>query len=227
MTLPKARRRGLIALGAAAAALATVFPVSAHAVPGAPADPAVPPAASAPSDTSPATGAPRTVTLVTGDKVTVTTTADGHTSTTVTGPDGRSADAHVMTQGEDTWVYPDAALPYLASGVLDPHLFNVRELLADGYDDAHSDHLPLIVSYTDAAFRSRATAVPKGARRTLTLNSVQGAPAPPPAARRRASPPARRCTSARCSPTAAPASTPGASPAWNGPPRTSTPGSSA
>ncbi|MER7929831.1 S8 family serine peptidase [Streptomyces sp. NPDC096057] len=172
MTLPTFRRRGLTALGAAAAALATAFPVSAHAVPQSAPQSAGP--ATAFPGTAPATGAPRTVTLVTGDKVTMTTSG-GHTTTTVNGPDGKPADAHIMTQGEDTWVYPDAALPYIASGALDPHLFDVPELLADGYDDAHSDRLPLIVSYTDKAFRSRATPVPKGAGRTLTLNSVHGA----------------------------------------------------
>ncbi|MET7694690.1 S8 family serine peptidase [Streptomyces sp. NPDC005483] len=166
MTLPKSRRRGLTALGAVLAALVTTCPAAADATP------AFPPAQGTPSRVL---GAPRTVTLVTGDKVNVTTTADGHTTATVNGPDGQPSDAHVMTQGKAIWVYPDAALPYVASGALDPDLFDVRKLLADGYDDAHSDRLPLIVSYTDAAFRSRTTAVPKGARRTLALDSVRGA----------------------------------------------------
>ncbi|KUN18807.1 peptidase [Streptomyces antibioticus] len=173
MTLPTSRRRGSTALGAAAAALATaLLPLAASAAPGHPPDLSVPSTTPAPSG---AAGSPRTVTLVTGDKVTVTTTADGRTTVTVTGPDGRPAGAHVMTQGKDIRVYPDAALPYMASGALDPDLFDVRKLLADGYDDAHSDHLPLIVTYTDAAFRSRTTPVPEGARRTLGLDSVHGA----------------------------------------------------
>ncbi|MEU6601331.1 hypothetical protein ABZ944_29855 [Streptomyces flaveolus] len=61
MTLYQAHRRGLLVLGTAVAALASVFPVSASAVSGHPPDPAVPFAA--PS------GAPRTLTLITGDKV--------------------------------------------------------------------------------------------------------------------------------------------------------------
>lgn len=120
-------------------------------------------------------GPPRTVTLITGDKVTATVTSDGHTTATVRAPNGRPAGAHIMTTGKDTYVYPDSALPYLASGALDEHLFNVTELLADEYDDAHSDHLPLIVSYTDAATRARKQVVPEGARQTLTLSSIQGA----------------------------------------------------
>jgi subtilisin family serine protease len=121
------------------------------------------------------TGSPRTVTLITGDKVTLTPTGDGHTVTTVRGPAGGPVGAHIMSVGKDTYVYPDSAMPLVASGRLDEHLFDVTELLADGYDDAHSDHLPLIVSYTDAAARSRTQAVPAGARRTLTLSSIQGA----------------------------------------------------
>ncbi|MER6066359.1 S8 family serine peptidase [Streptomyces sp. NPDC001792] len=77
--------------------------------------------------------------------------------------------------GDDTYVYPDAALPYIASGALDKRLFDVTELLKDGYDDARSDRLPLIVTYTNAAARARSAKTPDGARRTLTLNSIQGA----------------------------------------------------
>jgi subtilisin family serine protease len=165
--LSSSSRRGLIALGAALAVLAAVTP-------SAQAGPATTPAPTAVRSLA-ASGVPRTVTLITGDKVTATVTADGHTTATVQSPNGGPAGAHIMTTGKDTYVYPDAALPYLASGALDEHLFNVTELLADGYDDAHSDHLPLIVSYTDAATRSRSQAVPAGARQTLTLSSIQGA----------------------------------------------------
>ncbi|GAA0962937.1 S8 family serine peptidase [Kribbella koreensis] len=152
-------KRGVIALGAALALLAT-------------------PGLSQAAPPLPSPGLSRalplqTVTLITGDKVTAAVTADGHTTATVQNAAGRPAGAHIMTSGKDTYVYPDAALPYLASGVLDEHLFNVTELLADGYDDAHSKQLPLIVTYTDAAARKQA--VPSGARRTLELSSIQGA----------------------------------------------------
>ncbi|MFG3585962.1 S8 family serine peptidase [Streptomyces sp. NPDC047990] len=129
------------------------------------------------SSTTSTAGRPQasgTVTLITGDKVAVTV-SNGRTSATVTDPQGRSGGAHVMTVGPDTYVYPDVALPYIASGALDERLFNVNELLEDGYDDSHSDRLPLIVTYTDAAARSRSAKTPDGARRTLTLSSIQGA----------------------------------------------------
>ncbi|MEU4292125.1 S8 family serine peptidase [Kribbella sp. NPDC026596] len=155
--------RGLIAAVLALAAVVPATPGAAAAVPSTGHQAAVP------------SGPPRTVTLITGDKVTVTATADGRTTATVQKPNGTPAGAHIMAVGNDTYVYPDAALPYLASGVLDQRLFNVTELIADGYDDAHSDQLPLIVSYTDAATRARKQAVPAGARRTRELTSIQGA----------------------------------------------------
>lgn len=115
-----------------------------------------------------------TVTLITGDKVEVTV-SNGRTTATVSDPQGRPGGAHVMSVGPDTYVYPDAALPWIASGALDEQLFNVGELLKDGYDDSHSDRLPLIVTYTDAAARARSAKTPDGARKTLTLSSIQGA----------------------------------------------------
>ncbi|MFE4653575.1 S8 family serine peptidase [Streptomyces sp. NPDC056707] len=171
MSQPPPRRRGLIALGAALAVLTAIVPAAADAAPARPSGATAAPGARAAARPGPA----RTVTLITGDKVTVTTTADGHNTASVLSPNGGPVGAHVMSVGKDTWVYPDAAMPYLASGALDARLFNVTELLAYGYDDAHSDHLPLIVTYTDAAAHSRSETVPPGARRTLTLSSIQGA----------------------------------------------------
>ncbi|MEV6281670.1 S8 family serine peptidase [Kribbella sp. NPDC051770] len=154
--------RGVVALGVTLALLTAAWPAPAEAAPTLPS-----------TSTSSSTGKTRTVTLITGDKVTATTTADGHTTATVQKPTGGPAGAHIMTVGKDTYVYPDAAMPYVASGVLDEGLFNVSDLIADGYDDAKTPRLPLIVSYTDAAARKQA--VPPGARRTRALSSIQGA----------------------------------------------------
>ncbi|MFD3456701.1 S8 family serine peptidase [Streptomyces sp. NPDC058691] len=115
------------------------------------------------------------VTLVTGDKVTTAKAPDGTLTPTVRNPQGLLTGYDVNRSGKDLYVYPHDALPYVAAGLLDRELFNVTRLLADGYDDAHSDRLPLIVTYTDAAARSRTTAVPQGARKVRTLESVQGA----------------------------------------------------
>ncbi|MFI2297674.1 S8 family serine peptidase [Actinacidiphila glaucinigra] len=164
--MPPSRRRGLTAAVAALVVLTATGPVAS-------ADSSA--TSPSPAATGAAPAAARTVTLITGDKVTVTGNGRTESVTSVTGPNGRTAGAHVMSVGPDTYVYPDAAVPYIASGALDEGLFNITALLADGYDDARTDRLPLIVTYTDAAARSRTARTPEGARRTLTLDSIQGA----------------------------------------------------
>ncbi|MFJ3666778.1 S8 family serine peptidase [Streptomyces sp. NPDC090106] len=120
------------------------------------------------------------LTLITGDKVTVTPdTGDGPDAITVEGPDGEPVGARVLTVGGDTYVYPESARPYLASGALDDQLFDVTRLLADGYDDAARASLPLIVTYggKDApasALRKRAVALPGEATGVRPLTSVNG-----------------------------------------------------
>ncbi|MET8948597.1 hypothetical protein ABZX30_35030 [Streptomyces sp. NPDC004542] len=110
--------------------------------------------------------APSVITLVTGDQVTVSPGAgDAPGTVTVQGPDGEPTGARVLTVGGDTYVYPDSARRYLASGVLDDRLFDVTRLVADGYDDASLGHLPLIVTYggkeaSVSALRGRAVALP-------------------------------------------------------------------
>ncbi|WP_392838814.1 S8 family serine peptidase [Streptomyces sp. LN500] len=144
----------------------------------------VPPSLATASATDPGTtthmsdaaGAPpdalRTVTLITGDTVTVT--ADGTETRQVKGPEGEGIDFEINKVGEETYVYPDSTLPYVSAGLLDKSLFNVTRLLADGYDDAHTNHLPLLVSYTDSS-AARAQALPAGVTKVRTLSSIRGA----------------------------------------------------
>ncbi|MGC4853189.1 S8 family serine peptidase [Micromonospora sp. DT4] len=164
------RRSGLIALGAALALAAGFTPPgtgASAAPPGNPLQPAGHPPA--------APGRASTITLITGDIVTVTTAADGSTVSTVRRPDGSTPTFHRTVLDGDTYVYPDAALPYVTSGLLDRRLFNVTDLVADGYDDAHSDALPLIVTLTDAAARARTRPAVDGAELVRPLDSVRGA----------------------------------------------------
>ncbi|MFF3501856.1 S8 family serine peptidase [Streptomyces sp. NPDC003247] len=120
------------------------------------------------------------VTLITGDKVTIVPAAGGGPGTlTVQGPDGEPAAARVLTVGGDTYVYPDSARPYMASGALDDQLFNVTRLVADGYDDASLAHLPLIVTYggkdaSASTLRKRAVALPGDVTGVRPLTSVNG-----------------------------------------------------
>jgi len=123
-------------------------------------------------------GAEHTVTLVTGDVVTVRPKGEaaGEGGTvSVTGPDGGPARARVLESAGDLYVFPDAAMPYVADGKLDRRLFDVTDLVADGYDDAHSDSLPLIVSYGTQGAAFRAATAPTGASTVRPLPSVAGA----------------------------------------------------
>ncbi|MFJ9565236.1 S8 family serine peptidase [Streptomyces fuscichromogenes] len=90
-------------------------------------------------------GATARVTLITGDTVGV---ADGTRVTGVAPGKGRAGVPYsVHSVGGHTYVIPDDAAPLLAGGRLDRRLFDVTQLVADGYDDAHRTTLPLIVSY--------------------------------------------------------------------------------
>lgn len=111
-----------------------------------------------PPATSAAAGSSHTVTLITGDRVTLTEMGDGTQTVDVdTAVDG--AGVHTYRLGDDFHVLPDAALPYVASGVLDGDLFNVSMLIEYGYDDASVDATPIIVEQA-AGPRSYAAPVP-------------------------------------------------------------------
>ncbi|RSN01278.1 serine protease [Streptomyces sp. WAC 01325] len=117
--------------------------------------------------------APRSLTLINGDRVTVTGT-DTSISMALQGHDGRPVQAYTTKRDGDTYVYPHTVMPYVTAGLLDQQLFNITRLLAYGYDDASTDHLPLIARYADAA-RAHSKAVPEGSTRMRPLTSIQGA----------------------------------------------------
>ncbi|MFD4636085.1 S8 family serine peptidase [Lentzea sp. NPDC058436] len=93
--------------------------------------------------TSPA-GQGRTITLVTGDQVVLT--GSGHAQ--VRAAKGREKIGFVTRTdvNGDVSVTPFDALGMLRSGQLDPRLFNVTQLLDDGYGDAERGDIPLIVT---------------------------------------------------------------------------------
>ncbi|BEL04039.1 S8 family serine peptidase [Actinoplanes sichuanensis] len=118
--------------------------------------------ASPPAHSAPATST--TITLITGDKVTV---RPGGTA--VQGPEG----SHITTVGPDTYVYPDGVLPYVAAGRLDKRLFNITYLLREGYGDAATDRLPVILGYS-ANLAKRAEVLPEAATEVRALPSING-----------------------------------------------------
>ncbi|MFI6483548.1 S8 family serine peptidase [Nonomuraea sp. NPDC050663] len=122
---------------------------------------------------------PHTVTLITGDKVTLTATGTGqYTIDRLGAPraDGRTASLFVRTGPDGVYVLPDDAFPAIQSGLLDRELFNVSYLAENGYTDAETRQLPVIVQYPEgfASARSSADALPASAP-TATLESIGGA----------------------------------------------------
>ncbi|WP_085066567.1 S8 family serine peptidase [Catenuloplanes japonicus] len=153
MSLSRLRGLGLVALTVGSV---TFVPSAAHAAPSPP-----------PPESAPAT----TVTLITGDIVTVA--PDGGVQ--VRNPAGQPAGYLSNVKDGDTYVYPHDAFRHLASGLLDEDLFNVTELVAYGYDDAHSSGIPLIVTYDDPATAMRTAAAVPGVIASRPLDSIGGA----------------------------------------------------
>src|SRR3954452_16425335 len=76
---------------------------------------------------------PLDLTLITGDKVTVAPGPGRAVSVQAVERAPRSTGPmRVSVENGDTFVYPGAAMPYLATGQLDKQLFNVSQLVAQG-----------------------------------------------------------------------------------------------
>ncbi|MFI6824187.1 S8 family peptidase [Micromonospora sp. NPDC050187] len=136
------------------------------------ADPARP---TGPQPGTPTPGtAPVRVTLITGDQVDLTPAAPGRVAATVRpGPGRDRITFHTIEADGGLRVLPSDVVPYVSAGVLDPDLFDVQELVADGYGDAAQGSLPLIVRYqAPAAGRVRPLAGTTDAR---PLESINGA----------------------------------------------------
>ncbi|MGW1102373.1 S8 family peptidase [Streptomyces sp. NPDC002540] len=116
------------------------------------------------------------VTLITGDKVLVTMDASGRSSAAVLPrEDGTQPMVQTYQRGKDLYVYPEGASQAIAEGKVDEQLFNVTGLIRQGYDDAHTDTLPLIATYRNGVnVADSAPAAPRGAERGLSLPAVDG-----------------------------------------------------
>ncbi|MFF0017426.1 S8 family serine peptidase [Streptomyces sp. NPDC005374] len=87
----------------------------------------------------------RTVTLITGD--TVTTDGAGRVTGVRAGKGREDVTISVHRYQDRSYVIPEDAMRPLSEGTVDRRLFDVTELLASDYDDAHRDSTPLIVTY--------------------------------------------------------------------------------
>ncbi|MGW0938532.1 S8 family serine peptidase [Streptomyces sp. NPDC002666] len=152
-----------------AAGLATVA-LMAVGIPAAHAGPTAIPPAARPGDAAARTV---TVTLVTGDVVDARLAPDGRVLSAAPRPvDGTDHPAAVWQDGSRTYVFPQGVERLVDAGLVDVRLFDIGGLVADGYDDAHSATMPVIVEY--AGGRAPRTARP-GTRTTATLESIGGA----------------------------------------------------
>ncbi|GAA3568977.1 S8 family peptidase [Kribbella ginsengisoli] len=141
---------------------------------------AVIPAGAAPPPTTPstprATGVPgaKVITLITGDVVELTDAGGGKKAATVRPAPGRERIAfHTIEVDGGLRVLPSDAVPYISTGVLDANLFDVDELVTDGFGDSAATTLPLIVRYADPS-AARAQSL-TGTTTTRTLDSIGAA----------------------------------------------------
>ncbi|MFE7333085.1 S8 family serine peptidase [Streptomyces sp. NPDC057565] len=165
-----------IALGAATAGVLAVTAVAPSGAADTPPDGASGKRPVIGSGTAASGGKQVTVTLVTGDKVLVTTDRSGRSSAAVLPrEDGTQPMVQTYQMGKDLYVYPEDASQAIAEGKVDEQLFNVTGLIRQGYDDTHTDTLPLIATYRNSVnVASAAPAAPRGAERGLSLPAVDG-----------------------------------------------------
>ncbi|MGW1787144.1 S8 family serine peptidase, partial [Streptomyces sp. NPDC002143] len=112
----------------------------------------------------------QTVTLITGDTVSVTTGPDGKSAVDIERGKGRETATFLSTERDgEVSVLPSDAIPLVKAGRLDPTLFNVTQLVKQGYADSKTGTTPVIATYKSGS------ATPEGARRTLKLPAIDGA----------------------------------------------------
>ncbi|MEU0068143.1 S8 family serine peptidase [Streptomyces sp. NPDC006332] len=112
----------------------------------------------------------QTVTLITGDTVSVTAGPDGKYAVDVQRGKGREAATFLSSEKDgEVSVLPSDAVPLVQAGRLDPALFNITQLVEQGYADAKTGTTPVIATYT------KGNATPDGARRVLALPTIDGA----------------------------------------------------
>jgi subtilisin family serine protease len=105
------------------------------------------------------------VTLITGDRVLVPPDDSAARPTVDTARRrGAPISYEIYQRAKDWYVVPGDALPDLVANRLDDQLFNVTGLVRQGYDDAHSATLPVLVSYAKTTTAAKVVAAAKGTR---------------------------------------------------------------
>jgi len=112
------------------------------------------------------------VTLVTGDRVVLREETGGRRSVGFEPAEGRAElDVHQMEIDGELHVFPGDAVPYFSADRLDRDLFNIDALIAQGYDDASIDAVPLIATTTGS---TRSLSTLAAVDQDETLESIDG-----------------------------------------------------
>ncbi len=138
------------------------------------ASPAVssPPTAPAPAQGRATIEATHEVTLVTGDVVTVTSFKGDTPPAFRVHPEGPSRGLAVVQPAKTgTYVIPQAARQAVIDKAVDLELFDVEQLVADGYDDASTKVLPLLLDNSDGAATPKAAPQAKVTSNLRSINS--------------------------------------------------------
>ena len=107
--------------------------------------------AAPPPTTSAESGTVHSVTLITGDRVTVTRTKDTWQIEDIEPAERNGSRGGFLQHAgpEGVTVIPHDAVPLLRDGRLDDALFDVDGLIRQGYDDEHTNEIPLLVQSTN------------------------------------------------------------------------------
>ncbi|GAA2542885.1 S8 family serine peptidase [Winogradskya consettensis] len=102
----------------------------------------------------------QSITLITGDVVRLAPVEGGKFAASVTPAAGRERVSFHTFEGDGgIRVVPSDAVPLIADGRVDAELFDVEHLVAEGYGDADSASLPLIVKGGTAGLRTAGAAL--------------------------------------------------------------------
>ncbi|NUP19620.1 MAG: S8 family serine peptidase [Streptomyces sp.] len=147
-------------LRGSAVTLAAVTLAATLSTPSAIADPVPTPAPAQQADLDRLPAGTHQVTLITGDTVTLTEAGGAHQIDVKAArrPDGAQPAFLTRATPGGVYVFPTDALPAVDAGRVDRELFNVEYLAANGYTDAQSGQVPVIVQYPKGRRGLRATA---------------------------------------------------------------------
>ncbi|WP_329005899.1 S8 family peptidase [Kribbella sp. NBC_00709] len=109
------------------------------------------------------------VTLITGDRV-VLPGGDVTKAAIEPGAGRQDVGFNTYRTKDHTYVIPADVTKAVGDGQIDRRLFDVAELVKDGYDDASTSTIPVLTTYSGAAKR----ALPAGTRVTRQLPSIGG-----------------------------------------------------